>query len=207
MTSEKQPLFKICVIGDEKSGKTSLIKRVLFREFEKEPEPFEEMCTQGEIEYNNEKNMICFYEKIEEVVPEGSYGYHFPSFYCDQEAVIVVCDLECNDSLENVENWIKYSDRYLLEDHFSIIVGVKSDSQNRVITKEKAETYAKSFNRQYFEVSNKTGSGINELMEYMTCEYKKLLVLRHAKFTLKQNKKIGKKHKSKDEKDDKCCVS
>ena len=59
---------------------------------------------------------------------------------------------------------MSYAERYTRDDTFiRIVVGTKIDEE-RKITREYGEEKAKELNAKYYEVSSKTGEGIQELI-------------------------------------------
>ena len=83
---------------------------------------------------------------------------------CFSQCVIAVFSVDDEESLECARNMMSYAERYTRDDTFiRIVVGTKIDEE-RKITREHGEEKAKELNAKYYEVSAKTGEGIQELI-------------------------------------------
>ena len=87
--------------------------------------------------------------------------------------VIVVFDVTIPKTFDNVNEWLqKIKDD--LSDPNVVIFGNKIDKEDRKISREDAEKFAKSLNLKYFETSAKLNQGIDEGFDYIINEsYKK----------------------------------
>ena len=89
--------------------------------------------------------------------------------------VLLLFDLTNEDIFNNVTNWMKdvkeNSNKDGKESDIALyLIGNKIDKPDRVITKEAAETQAKSLGMKYFEVSCKINMNIPEVMARMIME-------------------------------------
>ncbi|KAL7712716.1 Rab family GTPase [Entamoeba marina] len=141
--------FKICVIGDGDIGKTSLIRKFVYDKFEEEKQPFEDASVSKDITVN--ENVI----KLNIFDPQGDETGTTASFYNNAQCLLAVFSVEDQSTFNNCRNWLSYGDRYLGGEYLKAIVALKS------------EEMAKSLSCQYFEVSAKTGDGIQELFDGM----------------------------------------
>ena len=71
-------------------------------------------------------------------------------------------DVTNKQSFENLPNWFEQCEK-AEEKRIIYLCGNKIDLEGRLITKEEAEQLAKQFGTKYFEVSAKTGEGIEEM--------------------------------------------
>ena len=63
-------------------------------------------------------------------------------------------------------SWLIEIEKNSSKDVYKLLIGNKNDLEdNRKITKENAKKFAKDNNFPYFEVSAKTGNGINHLFD------------------------------------------
>ncbi|EDR29807.1 hypothetical protein, conserved [Entamoeba dispar SAW760] len=182
--------FKICVIGNEKIGKTSLVRRFLEDKFIEESTPFEDVSVSKKVIYNNKEVILNFMD------PLGTDVSTTATFYNDANLLIALFDETEKDSIQNCKNWLSYGDRYIGSQYLKLIVGNKLDSNDKKVTEEECEEVAKSLNCEYFEVSAKTGEGIKELYEHIM---KMLFEPLNPKEDSKKssNKKSGKKQSEK----------
>ena len=97
-----------------------------------------------------------------------------------------------------------------LNEVFVCLVGNKIDlNENRVIEKDEAEKYVEENNLQYFEVSAKTGEGINELFEDVTNKIMNKILKKNEKeeIEIDENPRMSFLNKGDFEtKEKKCCL-
>ncbi|EDR29568.1 hypothetical protein, conserved [Entamoeba dispar SAW760] len=186
---EGELTLKICIVGDEKCGKTSLTRRFIGEEFKEEVEPFPENLITKEITYEGKKIILNLMDPLDDGTGTTA------SFYNHANCIIALFDLSNKDSLQNCKNWLSYGDRYVDNGYVKGVIGVKSDLE-REVTKEEAEEVAKGLNCEYFEVSNKTGEGCTELYDTLLKElYEKFIAPTDKSNDKKSHKKEGKKEK------------
>ena len=71
-------------------------------------------------------------------------------------------------SFEKAIKWIDYIGEYInLEEKVFYLIGNKIDEEEREVTKEEAEEFARKNNFKYFETSALTKEGVNEAFEEM----------------------------------------
>ncbi len=106
-------IFKICVIGDGATGKTSLIKRFTQGSFNKDY-----IKTLGAQFSKFEKIMDHDNKKIRarlffwDIAGQSEFKFMRPTFYNGAKATIVVYDLTRKDTYENIRTWIDYITQY-----------------------------------------------------------------------------------------------
>ncbi len=101
-------------------------------------------------------------------------------YYQNADGVLLLFDVTNEDTFNNVSNWMKdvkdNSNKTITSENGKeseialYLIGNKIDLPNRVISKEQAETQAKSLGMKYFEVSCKIGLNIPEVMSRMIME-------------------------------------
>ncbi len=101
-------------------------------------------------------------------------------YYQNADGVLLLFDVTNEDTFNNVSNWMKdvkeNSSKNITSENGKeseialYLIGNKIDLPNRVITKEQAETQAKSLGMKYFEVSCKINMNIPEVMNRMIME-------------------------------------
>lgn len=77
-----------------------------------------------------------------------------PLYYRNANAAILVFDLGENRTFEDLRNWLQELHRHIQDAFILSIVGNKLD-QKRIVTYEKAYSYATSLSASYFETSMK----------------------------------------------------
>ena len=96
-------------------------------------------------------------------------------YYQNADGVLLLFDVTNEDTFNNVSNWMKdvkeNSNKDGKESDIALyLIGNKIDKPDRVISKETAETQAKSLGMKYFEVSCKINMNIPEVMARMIME-------------------------------------
>ena len=85
-------------------------------------------------------------------------------YYRGANAAIIVFDLTASETLNAVKDWVQELRRNLQDEIIIAIVGNKVDlKEEKQVSKADALEYANSIHASYFEVSAKTGEGINEI--------------------------------------------
>ena len=97
-------------------------------------------------------------------------------YYQNADGVLLLFDVTNEETFNNVTNWMKdvkeNSNKDGKESDIALyLIGNKIDKPDRVISKETAETQAKSLGMKYFEVSCKINMNIPEVMARMIMEY------------------------------------
>lgn len=162
--------FKVLVIGDYDTGKTSLIKRIIDDKFISKPRLFMSNNIENPkvLKKNNKSIKLNFFdiggkEKIQTIKKP---------IYNDCNAVIISLDLTSLDSFRSIPFWIENIKNNTNLDFF-ILVGTKADqSAMRCIDEKKIQNFCKNYennNIKYIETSAKTGKNITELC-YMIIE-------------------------------------
>ena len=86
-------------------------------------------------------------------------------YYKGANGVLLIYDITSRKSFERLDFWLKeLKDNNRIEELFLCLIGNKIDmEEKREVTTEEGEKYAKDNNLNFFEVSAKTGKGINKL--------------------------------------------
>lgn len=158
--------FKIIVIGEYDTGKTSLIKRIIDNKFISKFRLFTTNNIENiKIIKNNNKNIklnfidICEKEK-NQIIKNPLYNG------CN--AVIITLDLTSLDSFRSIPFWIENIKNNTNLDFF-ILVGTKADKINkRCVDEKKIQNFCKNYENNniiYIETSAKTGKNITELCD------------------------------------------
>ena len=164
-------VIRIGLLGDSMVGKTAICNSFLNIEFNPDS-----LTTIGhdksETKYNlkNGKEMkvvlldTAGQERFKSIATKALKAVH---------GVIVVFDVTSEKSFENINEWLQKIKDDLSEPNV-VIFGNKIDLENRKVSLEDAQKFAKKLNLKYFETSAKLGKGINEGFDYIINEsYKK----------------------------------
>ena len=96
-------------------------------------------------------------------------------YYQNADGVLLLFDVTSEETFNNVSNWMKdvkdNSNKDGKESDIALyLIGNKIDKPERVISREMAESQAKSLGMKYFEVSCKINMNIPEVMARMIME-------------------------------------
>ena len=205
MTFEQK--CQLLIVGDAAVGKSSILRRFAQNTFNQEY-----LSTLGidyftkDIKINNK----VIHVKIWDTAGEERYRSLTQSFLKNGEGILIVFALNNKTSFDSLKFWMDSIQNILDSQEReipAIILGNKLDLENgREVDKEEAKEFAKNKNCQYFEVSAKTGEGIDESIKYLIQRVVEVID-KNKKENKKENIKIKKaeekNEKLKDLKD--CC--
>ena len=154
---------QILLLGNSTVGKTCLIERYANGTFREEY-----INTSGMDFYS--KNVIIdkknVYVKLWDTAGQERFKALTPSYLRNAEGVMVVFDITSSESFEGIKDWLDSIKTYFGEKSMTIpiiIVGNKIDLEDeRDVEKNDAIKFANEYNYKYFEVSAKTGEGVDD---------------------------------------------
>jgi small GTP-binding protein len=154
---------KICLVGDSRVGKTSLIRRYVHDEFDDGYiSTLGAKISKKEIVLDSEKGAYRVQMTVWDIMGEkGLTDLLKDSYFDGTGGLVAVCDLTRQDTLEGLEDWIMTSDSQIGRIPMTF-VGNKLDLRGEmdVGTKEISD-YARSHDSPYFLTSAKTGENVN----------------------------------------------
>jgi small GTP-binding protein len=157
--------FKICVIGAETSGKTSILNRYIFNEFS-HPHSMNigvEFFTKDFILDDFNVHLV-FFDPGKQLFDSLRANY-----FKGTSGVLIVIDLTDKDSFETIKPWLDPLRNKLVGNVPIIIMGNKFDIANeRKVSFDEAWKFAIDHKLIYFETSAKSGYGIEESITYLT---------------------------------------
>ena len=157
------PKFKITFIGDQSTGKTSLITRFKHGSFDGQYQ-----ATIG-VDFMSKTVFVggtSVRLQLWDSAGQDRFTSLIPSYLRDSLAVVMVFDLSSRQSLSNLSTWLEYVRNSRGEDVQIFVVGNKSDLSNRLPTTEGA-AFAEKIGATYFEVSAKSGDNVELLFKTM----------------------------------------
>jgi len=169
-------LFKILIIGDSNSGKSSLLLRYSEDNFSEKY-----LSTIG-VDFKiktleNEGQRVKL--QIWDTAGTERFRTITSSYYRGAHGIIVVYDTTDIHSFQNANVWLKEIERYAEGEVCKLLVGNKSDlvSQQQVDDSE-AQEFADSQNMLYIKTSAKTGENVEAAFREMTSKCQEML--KHA---------------------------
>ncbi|KAF9905994.1 GTP-binding nuclear protein gsp1/Ran [Lobosporangium transversale] len=147
----KAPTFKLVLVGDSGTGKTTFVKRHLAGEFKKKyiaaldtnVHPLVFTTSDGSITFN-----------VWDSASKGQLGSLPNEYYMNAQCGIIMFDVTTRLTYKNVSNW--YNDLVHLCGVIPIVLcGNKSDIRERMV-RPKSISFHRKKSLQYFEVSAKS---------------------------------------------------
>jgi small GTP-binding protein len=161
--------FKIVILGEQKVGKSSIVKRFYKDDFKEKYKPTTGMKMKlKKIDINNKSVKIQIFE-----VPTKQNQQIYKNFLHGADGVVLVYDISSKDSF-HFEEWLLEYLKLLQKEQGTkvMIVGNKLDLEREVSTKEGEEF--SSFNGFFFmEVSSKLGENVDEIFVKLVNERRK----------------------------------
>jgi len=161
-------LFKILILGDSSSGKTSILDRLVNNQFSNNY-----IATIG-IDFNVKTIKIDNNTKIKLQIWDSCGQERFRSltrsYYRNSAAFIICYDISSAKSFQNAKFWIDEIEKYVdKDDVVKILVGNKNDLEDlRQIDYEEGKQYARTIGMDFFETSAKNNTNINKLFHHLS---------------------------------------
>jgi Ras-related protein Rab-21 len=161
------PSYKICLLGEGRVGKTSLLRRYIVDDFsEKELTTVQaSMYSKKRIPVGDEVVTIAIWDTA------GQERFHAlgPIYYRDADGALLVYDITDQDTFDRVKHWVRELKSVVGEDIVLCIAGNKCDMErSRQVKQEEASAYCKSVGADHFVTSAKLNRNIGEVFLCLT---------------------------------------
>ena len=160
--------YKIMVLGESKVDKTSLIKRYTKDQFGGVYLTTVGMDFQDKIIEIEDKKVRL---QIWDTAGQERFRNVTKSYFQSSQGLVLVYDITDRESFEKLNFWVDNIKNNAPENAKFILVGNKCDLANeRKVSYEEGENYAKNLNIKFFEASARDGTNVNELFFYLANE-------------------------------------
>lgn len=159
-------MLKLYLLGEGGVGKTSVLNQYVYGKFtEKYYVTIGSDFSTKQIDVDG--NSITL--QIWDTAGKKYFQSLGPTFYDGSDCCILVYDVTNQASFEKVQNWHNQFSRELgisdYENYPFLLLGNKSDCQEKAVQESNAREYAENNNMLFYEVSSKTGDNIKESFE------------------------------------------
>lgn len=155
--------YKIVVLGDQATGKTSLITRYLHDTFDDKYQATIGMDFQSKTVYLEDRTLRL---QLWDTAGQERFRSLIPSYIRDAAAAVVVYDITKRASFAATSKWVEEVRNERGEDAVVALVGNKTDlSDRREVPTEEAEKAASDGKMLYLETSAKAGHNVAALFQ------------------------------------------
>eukprot|EP01155_Anaeramoeba_flamelloides_P002351 Anaeramoba_flamelloidesa1058030_33.p1 GENE.a1058030_33~~a1058030_33.p1 ORF type:complete len:206 (+),score=36.65 a1058030_33:20-637(+) len=177
--------FKICFIGDEGVGKTSIITRFIYESFDPETQSTVGVDFLSKtIHIENQSIRLQLWD----TAGQERFRCLLPSYIRNSSLAVLVFDVTNQQSFENLDFWLQTVKEIRGEDVIIFYIGNKTDlKEQRKISTEDLKKKAEEKGFIYFETSAKSGFNIKQMFQKVT-----LAIMNNEK----SPKSVSKKHTS-----------
>mmetsp|Transcript_71759 Transcript_71759/g.83423 ORF Transcript_71759/g.83423 Transcript_71759/m.83423 type:complete len:213 (+) Transcript_71759:38-676(+) len=153
-------LFKYIIIGDSGVGKSCLLLQFTDKRFKSDHD-----TTIG-VEFGS-KNVTLKGKTIKmqiwDTAGQESFRSITRSYYRGSIGALLVYDISRRETFENLAKWLDETKNYANENMITILIGNKSDLTNeREVSYEEGEKFAKKNNLMFLETSAKTAHNVEQ---------------------------------------------
>ncbi|CAH8370609.1 unnamed protein product [Eruca vesicaria subsp. sativa] len=156
------PSFKLVIVGEGGTGKTTFVKRHLTGEFEKKYEPTIGVEVHP-LDFFTNRGMIRFY--CWDTAGQEKHGGLREGYYINSQCAVIMFDVTSRITYEKVPSW--HRDLFRTCENIPVVLcGNKVDVKNRTV-KAKQVTFHRKKNLQYYEISAKSNYNFEKPFLYL----------------------------------------
>lgn len=155
--------YKIVFLGDQGVGKTSLITRFMYDTFDSHYAATIGIDFLSKTMYLDDKTIRL---QLWDTAGQERFRSLIPSYIRDSNVAIIVYDITNKESFNDVQKWFDYIREERGSDVLIVLVGNKSDLEDKVITTVEGEALATKLGCNFFiETSSKNGYNVKKLFK------------------------------------------
>jgi small GTP-binding protein len=165
--SSKPQVFKIIVLGDSDTGKTTLLTRYYSQSFYHDSRVTIGCELRTKIlEINNKKIKLQMWD----TAGQEKYRYINKVYYRGACGVIITYDCTNENSFNNIKYWIEEIKANADNNICKVIAGTKCDLVNKTVDIQKAEELGRELGVKVFETSSKNDVNVDETFQQLASE-------------------------------------
>ena len=155
-------VVKLILLGDPGTGKSSLLHRFVDNSFIQDHETTIGVDFQAKTVTSSSGNILRLH--VWDTAGQEHFRSIVSAYYRCVAAALVIFDVANRESFTNVDHWLKElrNKNENLKDFPIMILGNKTDIEERQVTFEEANNYAKMNNARYSDICVKNNIGIDE---------------------------------------------
>eukprot|EP00992_Anisonema_acinus_P011328 TRINITY_DN7322_c0_g1_i1.p1 TRINITY_DN7322_c0_g1~~TRINITY_DN7322_c0_g1_i1.p1 ORF type:complete len:216 (+),score=41.28 TRINITY_DN7322_c0_g1_i1:61-708(+) len=159
--------YKICLLGEGRVGKTSLVRRFTKDEFfdKQESTVQASMFAKKKLSVDDRMVNVAVWDTA------GQERFHAlgPIYYRDANGAVLVYDITDKDTFDRVKHWVKELKSVVGEDIELAVAGNKCDlDRNRQVTIDEALKFCKTVGAEHFSTSAKLNKNVTEVFQDIT---------------------------------------
>ena len=156
-------LLKYIIIGDSGVGKSNILLRYQSNSFN------EEFKTTVGVEFVSKTidiNQNIYRIQIWDTAGQESFRSITRSYYKNSVCACIVYDITNHSTFDSIQSWIDDCTKQASNTILLVLIGNKNDlNENREVSYNEGEAFAKSHNMIFLETSAKTGDNVNEIFD------------------------------------------
>ncbi|XP_022179485.1 ras-related protein Rab-13-like [Myzus persicae] len=156
----EQRVWKIIVVGDLNTGKTSIIERYCDKHFIEYYRPTTGIDLKKKTINFDNKSIVL---NIWDTAGTEKYQSLIQLYYRGAIGLFIIYDVTNLNSLHNLDTWMRNIDDFAPSNVVRILIGAKCDMEsNRMVSIEEGKLVAKHFGIPFFEVSSKNNINVDD---------------------------------------------
>ena len=158
-----QAKHKLVFLGDIYVGKTSIINRFMYESFDNNYQATIGIDFLSKTLYLDDRTVRL---QLWDTAGQERFRSLIPNYIRDSSVAVIVFDITNKQTFINCEKWVEDVKNERGNDAVVVLVGNKIDkAEERTVSREEAETKAKSLDAFYIETSAKTGDNVKQLFK------------------------------------------
>eukprot|EP00357_Protocruzia_adherens_P019450 CAMPEP_0114994834 /NCGR_PEP_ID=MMETSP0216-20121206/13369_1 /TAXON_ID=223996 /ORGANISM="Protocruzia adherens, Strain Boccale" /LENGTH=212 /DNA_ID=CAMNT_0002358759 /DNA_START=34 /DNA_END=672 /DNA_ORIENTATION=+ len=155
--------YKLVFLGDQAVGKTSIIHRFIYDNFDTSYKATVGIDFLSKTMYLDEKTIRL---QLWDTAGQERFKSLIPSYIRDSSLAVIVYDITNKTSFQDVDKWVEDIRIERGEDVRIMLVGNKIDlTEQRVVSTEEGEAKARDLEVLFIETSAKQGANVKQLFK------------------------------------------